>query len=67
MKARRDFLDEAEYADYLKTYATIAAMQGILANSNTDKYMVNDGYLSAQPLVNDAACIGDALVAELYK
>lgn len=65
MKARRDFTDEAEYADYLRTYTTIAAMQGLLTN-----YVANGQYGNHvnYPMVGEIAvrCAND-VIAELYK
>lgn len=65
MKARRDFTDEAEYVDYLKTYATIAAMQGLLTS-----YVANGQYGNHvnYPAVAQIAvgCAND-VIAEIYK
>lgn len=63
MKARRDFLDEAGYADYLKTYTTIAAMQGLL--SCDARY--GGSTVNYKMLAEDAALYADAVIAEIYK
>lgn len=77
MKARRDFLDEAEYADYLKTYTTIAAMQGVLSNAklieNVAQAAKYKGLLSddakeiTAALAHFSVSMSNAVIAELYK
>lgn len=64
MKARRDFLDEAEYADYLKTYATIAAMQGLLANGNI-VYSFGESAKRLIPEYSDS--VANAMMKKLYE
>jgi len=64
MKARRDFLDEAEYADYLKTYATIAAMSAILSNPKI-VYALGETVNRLIPEYSDS--MANAMMKKLYE
>jgi hypothetical protein len=49
-----------------REYFAAMAMQGICA-SGLEKYLVNDGYVCANPLTEDAIRIADELLKQLEK
>jgi len=67
MKAKHEFKTEQEYQDYVRTFAAIAAMQGLCANGewmktfNEEKYLMQDT-IHAEMAIKRA----DALMKQLF-